>query len=106
MQTEPKKKPCLCGDIHPWKACPYFIESICSEDWKPDAQTQKKVKEKIQRNFRLKGIIETIRKKVKKDEMTSPTKYLFPRDGARELKMRGGFVVSAYTAGEQPGYHL
>ena len=38
--------------------------------------------------------------------MTSSTGSTSSGDGAVELKMRGSFVVSAYTAVEQPGYHL
>jgi hypothetical protein len=58
-----KKKLCLCGMEHRFKACPYLIESIRPKDWKPDQTVQKKIDEKL-KNSRLKAAVERAQKQV------------------------------------------
>ncbi|OCK72821.1 hypothetical protein K432DRAFT_256122, partial [Lepidopterella palustris CBS 459.81] len=41
------KSPCLCGDIHRFRDCPYICEQLRTPDWKPNPETQKQVDEKI-----------------------------------------------------------
>jgi len=58
---KPRKSICLCGVEHQFPDCPYLIQSIRPEDWKPDPDIEKQIKEKINNNPRLKTKIKYAR---------------------------------------------
>ena len=65
-----KERLCLCGKLHKFKTCWYLMETLRPANWKPDPSMQKQIDEKLQKNTRLREIIERIRKQVtsKKDD--------------------------------------
>jgi len=58
---KPRKSICLCGVEHQFPDCPYLIQSIRPEDWKPDPDIEKQIEEKINNNPRLKTKIKYAR---------------------------------------------
>lgn len=58
-------KECLCGIIHHFRECPYLIEAKRTPGWKPDAQVEQKIDEKLRMNPKLKGIIDRLRQETK-----------------------------------------
>jgi hypothetical protein len=53
-------KPCLCGEVHRFRACRYLIESLRPTDWKPDPSIRKRIDEKLQRHTYLRETVERI----------------------------------------------
>ena len=62
-QSKSKKSPCLYGEEHQFRNCPYLIESKWSNDWKADPDVEKKIQDKIRANKKLDGIIKSIQQK-------------------------------------------
>lgn len=66
-----EKRVCLCGELHRFKDCPYLIKEKRPPDWKPDQDTQERIKEKLQ-NPRLKAAVKYARaSQAKKPQDTS-----------------------------------
>jgi hypothetical protein len=56
-----KKNPCLCGEIHRYKDCPYLMESARTKDWKSNPNIQKKIDKMLWKYPNLKTILITYR---------------------------------------------
>jgi hypothetical protein len=103
-----KKKLCLCGIEHRFKACPYLIESISPKDWKPDQAVQMKIDEKL-KNTRLKAAVERAQRKVAKNqEQQSATdqNQQSSNNGNSNGEVLGAFTVSLCIASASTDYHL
>jgi hypothetical protein len=77
QEGEREKKDCLCGELHLFKSCPYLIEEIQPQGWKPDPAIQERIKAKMQ-NPRLKTAVDhacASQKEEKKD--TSEIKVMY-----------------------------
>jgi hypothetical protein len=48
-----ERRPCLCGDIHRFSACPYGNESMRTVNWKPKQDIQSQINEKLKDNQSL-----------------------------------------------------
>jgi hypothetical protein len=72
-KTEPKKKhkPCLCGDEHRFKDCPYLVEAKRLSNWMPDKVLKKVIEEKIRASPKLQAIIGKLRNEKKKEKSKS-----------------------------------
>jgi hypothetical protein len=62
QKPDNKKKECLCGRMHRFKQCYYIIPSQRPSNWQPNEKVQKEVNEKIEKNEKLKSIIERMHK--------------------------------------------
>jgi hypothetical protein len=103
-----KKKLCLCGIEHRFKACPYLIESIRPKDWKPDQAVQMKIDEKL-KNSRLKAAVERAQKQVAKNqEQQSATdqNQQSSNNGNSNGEVLGAFTVSSCIASASTDYQL
>ena len=63
-----KPKDCLYGETHHFKQCPYILEGAQQRDWKPDPRIEQEIKEKIQSNKKLQGIINRIQAEARERE--------------------------------------
>jgi hypothetical protein len=54
-------KQCICGEIHYYKDCYYFIESKRPKDWQPDKAIQDKIDQKLRNDKKFYDRIEFIR---------------------------------------------
>jgi hypothetical protein len=103
-----KKKLCLCGMEHRFKACPYLIESIRPKDWKPDQAVQKNIDEKL-KNSRLKAAVERAQKQVAENQEQQSATNQNPQasnNGNSNGKALGAFGVSSCIASASTDYHL
>jgi hypothetical protein len=70
------KRPCLCKVRYYWNTYFYLIPSKCPASWSPNEKIEKEINEKINKNMKLKCIIEKIRIKVAiKDKLAASASY-------------------------------
>jgi hypothetical protein len=103
-----KKKFCLCGIEHRFKAYPYLIESIRPKGWKPDRAVEKKIVEKL-KNSRLKAAVERAQKQVAKNqEQQSATdqNQQSSNNGNSNGEVLDAFTASSCIASASTDYHL
>jgi hypothetical protein len=50
---------CVCGDVHPWSRCPYFVSHVRTDGWKEDSATRKKIDSELEASAYLKAQIDT-----------------------------------------------
>ncbi|KAF2175743.1 hypothetical protein K469DRAFT_504960, partial [Zopfia rhizophila CBS 207.26] len=77
--TKPHK-PCLCGDNHRFRDCSYLFTWNRLKDWKPDAQKDKKVKDKLQKNWKLRATMEKIEKQEKQEKQRNSDTVTPPQE--------------------------
>ncbi len=51
------KKPCLCGESHSFRKCPYLVMKNQTANWQPDLKIVAQIKQKIESSKRLEQII-------------------------------------------------
>jgi hypothetical protein len=56
------ERPCICGEKHRFKHCPYIVESKRAKDWSPDKSIQETFEEKASNNKNLARTLEYIKK--------------------------------------------
>ena len=56
-ESRHKDKPCLCGEIHLFKECPYLIESKRPKGWKGDTVLQEEIDSTIKRSVALRKAV-------------------------------------------------
>jgi len=56
-KESPSKKPCLCGEVHSFRKCPYLVTKNQTANWQPDSKIVAQIKQKIESSKRLKQIL-------------------------------------------------
>src|SRR5438045_3249893 len=51
------RKPCVCGDMHLFRQCPYLIEFRQLTDWKPDPKVQRQIDEALEKSAKLRASV-------------------------------------------------
>ena len=47
-KESPSKKPCLCGEVHSFRKCPYLVTKNQTANWQPDSKIVAQIKQKIE----------------------------------------------------------
>jgi hypothetical protein len=88
-----KKSPCLCGEDHRYKDCPYLMESARTEDWQPDTNIQEQIDTKLRNSEYLRTLIDKLRKE---QASRSPSQQnTQQQDQQREEESLGAFSLGA-----------
>jgi hypothetical protein len=80
-------RPCICEQPHKLRDCWYLFETSRPATWKPNADTQRQVDEKLEKSARLREIVKRIREQATKDK------------NDKNGTPKANFMVSAFNNG-------
>ena len=111
LQDSQNKRPCLCGEPHFLRKCPYLVKRNQIANWKPDSKIVAQIKQKIESSKRLYQIIKHFQDTKILDDIMATTATAPSDDGnaensSQKSRLCSGLVASSlYVKSTMTGLH-